>query len=650
MPERTTKQIAAKEQAYQNFLISAKESPLRHAADMLLGAFLIDKNFNNKASIPTTASVVLELLGENSNAQQQKRALATQACQKGFVLHWPLAFPQVFAQGGFDCVLGNPPWERIKLQEEEFFASRNPNIAQAKNKAERSQRIQWLSEGKLAEHLYPSLQHSEVERQAEQTLFEELVTAKRTAEAASVFFHVKGDEGGRYSLTGIGDVNTYALFSESILEMTSIEGRAGFIVPTGIATDDSTKTFFGYISQNRRLASLFDFENRHGIFPSVHRSFKFSLLTLGKQDEITFVCFANKVSDIYDLNKRFKLSPQDFNLINPNTLTCPIFRTKYDAELTKKFYRCSPVLLNHNTVDGDPWNITFSAMIHMAGDSELFIEEEESNTLRLYEAKMISQYNHRYASYESRVDDRGNRVLPETSLENYNDPKYTIKPYYWIKSEEVSKRLAGKWERSWLLGFKDVTTTITSRTFVSTVIPLSAVGNTMPLIFPKVNDIKLVACFLANCNSLVLDYIARQKIGYIHLTFNYLKQFPILPPNRYSTYELLFIVPRVIELTYTAYDLQDWAKDLDYNGPPFTYDPWRRALLRAELDAFFAKLYGLNRDELRYILDPANLMGEDYPSETFRVLKNSEIKEFGEYRTQRLVLEAWDKLERGELV
>jgi len=650
MPERTTKQIVAKEQAYQQFLTKATESPLRHAADMLLGAFLINKTAQNQQQVPTTASVILELLGENSTTHQQKRALATQACQKGYVLHWPLAFPQVFAQGGFDCVLGNPPWERIKLQEEEFFASRNPNIAQAKNKAERAQRIQWLSEGKLAEHLYPSLQHTEVERQTERVLFDEFVTTKRTAEAASVFFHVKGDEGGRYPLTGVGDVNTYALFSESILQMTSTHGRSGFIVPTGIATDDSTKTFFGYISQNRRLASLYDFENRHGIFPSVHRSFKFSLLTLGQQDEINFVCFANKVSDIYDLNKRFSLSPQDFNLINPNTLTCPIFRSNYDARLTRKFYRNSPVLLNHNSVEGDPWNVTFSAMIHMAGDSELFIEQEEPNTLRLYEAKMIAQYNHRYASYESRIDGRGNRVLPETNLENYNNPSYTIEPFYWIKSEEVFKRLEGKWDRSWLLGFKDVTTTITSRTFVSTVIPISAVGNTMPLIFPKVNDFKLVACFLANCNSLVLDYIARQKIGYIHLTFNYLKQFPILPPNRYSEYELKFIVPRVIELTYTAYDLQSWAMDLGYKDEPFKFDPVRRAILRAELDAFFAKLYSLTRDELRYILDPADVMDEDYPSETFRVLKNSEIKEFGEYRTGRLVLEAWDKLEQGELV
>lgn len=127
-----------------------------------------------------------------------------------------------------------------------------------------------------------------------------------------------------------------------------------------------------------------------------------------------------------------------------------------------------------------------------------------------------------------------------------------------------------------------------------------------------------------------------------------------------SPADLAYIVPRVLELTHTAHDMQAWADDLlatlpsadprppeehDTPLPPFPWNPERRAQLRAELDAYYARLYGLDRDELRYILDPAAVMGADYPSETFRVLKNSELREFGEYRTQRLVLAAWDALE-----
>jgi hypothetical protein len=136
-----------------------------------------------------------------------------------------------------------------------------------------------------------------------------------------------------------------------------------------------------------------------------------------------------------------------------------------------------------------------------------------------------------------------------------------------------------------------------------------------------------------------------------------LKQFPVLPPDRYSETDLAFIVPRVLELTFTAHDLQAWGQDLAAYDPrpaaeqgrPFVWSPERRAQLRAELDAHYARLYGLTRDELRYILDPKEVMGEDYPSETFRVLKESELRTFGEYRTRRLVLEAWDRLAQGEL-
>ena len=200
----------------------------------------------------------------------------------------------------------------------------------------------------------------------------------------------------------------------------------------------------------------------------------------------------------------------------------------------------------------------------------------------------------------------------------------------------------------WLMGWRDICRATDERTVIASVVPRAGVGHTMPLMLQNL-DAAHCAVLLANLNSLTLDYIARQKVGGTHLTYSYLKQFPILPPDHYAETDFDFIVPRVLELTYTSHDLLPWVEDLGYSGPPFGFDPDRRAGLRAELDAYYARLYGLSRDELRYILDPADCMGEDYPSETFRVLKNNELRQFGEYRTQRLVLEAWDKLERGEL-
>jgi hypothetical protein len=649
MPVETPADIANKAAAYQACLNEAKDSRFTHAADILVGAFLMPKNANTADDIPTSATLYLELMSDSHSAGHERQLAAAQAiCAAAYVLHWPLVFPQVFATGGFDCVLGNPPWERIKLQEEEFFATRHRDVALAKNKAERSQRIQWLSEGMLVQHLFPELDHLERECEAEQRLYAEFITARRTAEAASVFAHIKGDEGGRFPLTGVGDVNTYALFAETIKQIVSLKGRAGFIVPTGIATDDSTKAYFETITQNGQLATLLAFENEEFIFSSVHHSFRFCILTLGVSEKAEFVFFARQPQQVHDPRRRFTLTPDEFKLINPNTRTCPVFRSQQDAELTKKIYRGTPVLIEDGISENNPWGISFMRMFDMSNDSHLFADKSEIGSLPLYEAKMIQQFDHRAGSYAGRDDGRGFRVLPNTPLDSYQNPNYSVSPFYFVRDVDVRERLSGQWQRKWLLGFKDVTSAISERTVISSFIPFAGVGHTMPVIFCSKPPI-FIAVLLANLNSMVLDFVARQKVGGLHLTYTYLKQFPILSPSDYSETDLAYISSRVLELTYTSYDMAPLAQDLGYSGEPFNFDPNRRALLRAELDAYYAHLYRLSRDELRYILDPADVMGADYPSETFRVLKNSETKEFGEYRTRRLVLDAWDRLESGDL-
>ena len=176
--------------------------------------------------------------------------------------------------------------------------------------------------------------------------------------------------------------------------------------------------------------------------------------------------------------------------------------------------------------------------------------------------------------------------------------------------------------------------------------PRVGVGHTSPLLIVDAAP-KLWCGLLGNFDSLTLDYVARQSIGGAHLTYGYLKQFAVLPPTFYDDASLAFIVPRVLELTYTSHCLAPFARDLGYDGPPFVWDEDRRARLRAELDAWYARAYGLTRDELRYLLDPADVKGPNYPSETFRFLKKNEMARFSEYRTARLVLAAWDEMERG---
>jgi hypothetical protein len=248
---------------------------------------------------------------------------------------------------------------------------------------------------------------------------------------------------------------------------------------------------------------------------------------------------------------------------------------------------------------------------------------------------------HRWATYEN----GDNRDAIHTEKANCS---FEPTPRYWVLESEVSERLASKnWSRGWLMGWRDICRSTDERTMICSLFPRSAVGHTCPLIFVD-GDPQQCAAIVANFNSLVLDFVARLKIGGTHLTYGYVKQLPVLPPSHYSPADLSIIAPRVLELTYTSHSMAPFARDLGYNGPPFRWDEDRRAHLRAELDAWYARAYGLTRGELRYIVDPADVKGADYPSETFRVLKTNEIRRFGEYRTARLVLQAWDQQEVGK--
>jgi hypothetical protein len=213
----------------------------------------------------------------------------------------------------------------------------------------------------------------------------------------------------------------------------------------------------------------------------------------------------------------------------------------------------------------------------------------------LYEAKMIHQFDHRWATYD------GSESRDVTPAEK-NDDNFEPTPRYWVSEHEVTDRLADKgWTHRWLMGWRDIARSTDERTVIFSAMPRTAVGHSCPLAFVEAEP-QLVAALLANFDSLSLDFVARLKVGGTHLTYGYLKQFPVVPSSSYTSADLAFITPRVLQLTYTSYSVKSFAHDLGYDGPPFRWDQDRRAHLRAELDAWYARAYGLARDELRYVL------------------------------------------------
>ncbi|MDR2786480.1 MAG: N-6 DNA methylase, partial [Treponema sp.] len=602
----TLESVELKRDAFDKLLASAEYRQLKKTCDLYVAAFYAAKK-EDGPSIPTTADLDRALEGlEESPYSPLVNAYAAQIAEErhNLFFHWPLEFPEVFTKNGFDCVLGNPPWERLKLQEKEFFAVRYPEIAEAKNKAVRDRLIKELVEGD----------------EQDKDLYRDFINARHAAEAASVFAHVKKDDGGRYPLTGRGDVNMYALFAETMLRLGNKSSRAGFIVPSGIATDDSTKDYFAHITKEKKLAAFYDFENREKIFPDIDSRIKFCLLGLSFDvSSADLACFITNVRQLEEDERHFALTGEEFALINPNTKTCPIFRSKKDAEITKKVYRHVSVLINEAEGEkGNPWNIRFQAMFHMSNDSGLFKNSPDSSGLPLYEAKMIHQFDHRWATFDSAAgipisdpendDDEGARDVTPAEKQ---DSGYSVTPRYWVEKRQVIARLAdapdklvkawldrnrkkvkealslcvmdkelrqlsrAKFSDSealflaleellekrcprWLMGWRDITNATNQRTDIASVIPKSAVNDKFLLMFARIEDRKLLACLLADQNSLAHDYSARQKIGGTDLKYHQKKQLPILPPSAYSQADIDYIVPRVLELTYTAVDMETW--------------------------------------------------------------------------------------------
>ena len=645
LPEDTVQQVEAKRDRFHSTHSDPRLVNLTQAADLYIAAFLTPKTETQSLDlqtslVPTTADVWTAMRAGTVYGLRLGAARKLTSAASAF--HWPLEFPDVIANGGFDAVLGNPPWERIKLQEQEFFASREPAIAEAPNSAERGRMIEQIK--------------SAPEGTRERALYLEFELAKRIAEASSEFARIDAEQCGRFPLTGRGDVNTYALFTELFLALINKRGHAGMIVPTGIATDSTTALFFGSIVESGSLVRLISFENEEFIFRNVHHAYKFCLLTMsnGGCPAPHFAFFLRQAYQIADHERSFTLSPAEIARINPNTKTAPAFRSQMDAKLTAGIYAREPALINRSVeYSANPWGVNLRTMLHKtnASNAGILINATETRQGALdlnewapvHEGDYGHQYDHRLATFV------GSEVI-EATYDQHSDPHFEPQ-FELLASRSAVQEILARWgippNQPALLAFRRIAGSTNIRTAIATLIPTMALTYGWIVVISPTSDQQLL--LLANFNSLVFDYCLRNALSQPSIPQGLFEQTAVIPPDGYSQTGAQFVSSRALELTYTSYSMAPLARDLGYDSPPFAWDEGRRALLRAELDAWYARAYGLTRDELRYILDPADVMGPDYPSETFRVLKNSEIKLYGEYRTRRLVLDVWDRMERGEL-
>ena len=587
----------------------------------------------------------------------RRQALAT--ATREHPLHWQLAFPEIWRgwdqdvlDGGFDAVIGNPPWDRIKLEQVEWWAARDPWVAMSASADTRRKRI--------------------AERRKESS---PLVAQFEDAQQLAVQYSDLIRRSGDYLLLSKGDINIYRLFVERAQQLVKPDGMIGLLTPSGIYGDLYASAFFQSLSTTGRISGIYDFENRRSKnphaetarwFDDVDSRFKFCAMISGgaerQFDEAHCGFFLHGKGDLDDPERLFPLTPLNFKLVNPNTGTSPILQHRRDAEIVLGIYEQHPVLNDHNDLESSFFPQSQLSMFHMTNNSDLFRTREQLNEMKayqvvegdidnrymvgqdrwlpLYQGRMIHQFDHRANEIGLNAENVNN---PYVSIEVTNtqkeDSRFYPRTQYWVSENEVLKKTGHRFD--WAVAFRDIARGTDERTMIASVVQWSGYSNKVPLLLPRASFSALDAARLvSNFNSLALDYVAKCKVHGTNMNWYIVEQLPMIAPPEYNRtfgdkQALDLVREHVLELSYTAWDLQAFARELGHYGDPFEWNASRRRQLRARLDALYFHLYGLKEGDVDYILNQ------------FSVLEDNERKEHSAFVTKQLVLGQYRALEQG---
>ncbi|CAJ4819446.1 Eco57I restriction-modification methylase domain-containing protein [Burkholderia pseudomallei] len=610
-------ELTKKEERWDGILGSNEYRHQKLLADAWCAAFVWPKQSGDFADAAPTNELWRRLRdGQGAMSELTTKTVGELAEHYRF-FHWHLQFPQVFKKGGFAVVLGNPPWDKIQPEEEKFFSGVRPDIAFAPT-------------AKARKALIESLETDDLETDRLWKAY------KRAIDCTCHFLSASK----RLPLTAEGNLNSYRLFTEAAAQLVSPNGRVGLVSQSGIATDESGKEFFDHLLRSGRLCQFLDFENRENFFPDVDSRFRFCLITIRGSDDArtsraTFGWMLRSIREIKIEGRLIGISAGDLELFNPSSRTSPVFLSEREVVLSRRIYeRGEHVMLDTSRRFA---GVSFlGELFNMTRDSKYFNADSFETALQLYEAKFIHQFDHRFATVRSGDVDE---VKPSEKL----DPSLVTAPKSFVEESIVKDRTIRRGiPDRWMVGFRDIASATNERTAIAAVLPYSAVGNSINLVLGL--SAQEAAFLVANTNSFVFDFCARQKISGTHVNIWIFKQLPAVPIQKYvehcpwsggGTSLGDWMLPRILELTYTSWDLEQFARDVGYTGTPFRWDAERRFLLRCELDAAFCHLYGLSRDDIDYIMD------------TFSIVRKNDEKIHGEYRTKRVILEIYSALAKA---
>ena len=581
---------------------------------------------------------------------------ARQLIEEEQFLNWQVTFPGVWQDwasadrvGGFDALVGNPPWAKVELEASKWFAGRNEEIVRASTNAAREEMIEAL-------------------QGSDPRLYADYHRAKArfslTADVAR--------QSGAYPLFGRGRPNLYQLFYEQALKLVKPRGVVGLLVPSGIISDRVSSHFVRSVAPQQRIAMFWDFENRRPeggrFFADVDGRFKVAITVIGGEARTTDhiqAGFFLPTTDRLEIERLvIEISATMFERFNPTTGTAVIFRDERDAQITSKIY--SDLLVMQEPESDAQWPVEFSQMLNQSNDSGAFRDADwltnngwysvarnrwqkgEETAFPLYEGKMVQAFDHRAADIILNPNNRRRPAQPVAiGTEGHENPDRYPEPRAFVAGADIPVEA----RFDWIIGYKDTTATTNVRTMIASILPACGAVHALPVLLPRegatASAFAQTACqILSNLNSICFDYLGRQKVQTTHLSWYIVQQLPVIQLDAYSRQfgdkaAADIVREAVLELTYTAHDMAPFARDLghiDADGevlPPFEWDEERRFTLRAKLDALNFILYGVwdaanpakSREDIRYIYS------------TFPIVEREERARYGDrYRSPELAL------------
>lgn len=599
---------------------------------------------------------------------EESKRISNEIAENYRFFHWEIEFPDVFNQyrRGFDAIMGNPPWEISKPNSKEFFTNIDPVYRTYGKQEALNHQIRIFQSNKNFEYdwlIYNSyfkgfsnyvknvaFPFGNPEESKENSI--SLVKGKENLVLHNSWkiFREKhkgyANKNHPYRYQGSADLNLYKLSLEQTLNLIKFGGRLGIIVPSGIYSDNGTKELRKLFLDENKWELIFSFENKKGIF-DIHKSFKFCINIIekgGETNDIKTSFMRHNLSDweneikyiLYNKNDIKKLSPYNYSLLE--------IVSKIDYVLLNSIFSYS-VLLGNSTEDG--WGLMYKREYDSDLDSKLFlkrkdfelngykrneydiwIKPESKRLYPLYEGRMIEQYDYSAKSYVSGSNRKAVWEYVETTSK-YMNPQFLISEDNHNYSNYFFK-----------IASMRIGSATNTRSMYSCLIDDLPCNDSVPVLYNENLNICELLSLTSVLNSFVYDYVLRQRLGGVQINYYILKETPLIIKSKlinyqaYLTSKLTFIHNKFsIAWLILRHELKLENENWHLLKAITKHE---RVRLKCILDAVVSELYGLNYDDLKWILknDKSN------PKGFWRVDKDKPI----ELRQTTLTLQAFKRL------